>query len=841
MQLLNSKEELLALINDGAIVITPNKRLSNQLQYDFYCYKQATIQIKPMIFPYQDYLHYLFRQVETLTPFESHPLLLSHQQQLQLWRQIIRSSQHEFNHSLIHAIDEAWERCQLWQLTMDYQCYQQTPQTSQFYNWQKLFQQRLKELGAITEEQLLPYLINYNSELIANTTQIWACFDNFTPQQQWLHRKVEEFRTPIYCYDLATTPNTAQVYPAKNEHDEIMQVIYWLQTRIAANDHSIALVIPDLQTQGKRLKRLIQRYLPEQSINISLGKPLIDYPLVSHAVSFLRLSQGLITNHTARFLLSSPYLAGSRTEFNPRSELLQASDLLQESMLSVQSFISECALHAPILSQRLACISPYPNHATPLEWVDLFKMRLQQLGFPGDHNLQSATYQCYQRFMGMFDELLPLGLLEPILSQQEALDNIFNLATSIIFQERTISSKIHILGMLEASGCSFDSLWLCGLSDQCLPQKTQFSPFIPISLQQEQAMPHASADRQVQFAQQLLQRLQDGSRYTVFSYAMMIEDTPSLPSPLLSNFREYSNLPSTQKNLIQLTHYEDIYQLPLSNREELSGGTSLLANQAKCPFRAFAAHRLHAKAPKLQHDGLSVSERGQIIHQILHRFWSKINSQQQLLALNDNDLLHSVEQAIQQTLNPLIAQQRLSFPPIVQEIERNRLKRLVLSCLLWEKQRSPFVVAHLEQEFILTIADLTFKVRVDRIDRVGGSSWIIDYKSSLPTPLPWLQERPEEPQLLLYSLLDDNIHALIFLQLKNGRVASKGISKDKEELEGIAALPSEEEWSNQQRTWSLQLEQLSNELVLGHCPPTPNRTTICQKCEFIPLCRINFA
>lgn len=130
-------------------------------------------------------------------------------------------------------------------------------------------------------------------------------------------------------------------------------------------------------------------------------------------------------------------------------------------------------------------------------------------------------------------------------------------------------------------------------------------------------------------------------------------------------------------------------------------------------------------------------------------------------------------------------------------------------------------------------------MRVDRLDtHTNNESWVIDYKSSLPTNKPWNDERPEAPQLLLYALLDPTITALLFLQLKAGQITCCGISEDKISLNGLTSLKKEETWTNKREEWQQRLTQLAIEIQQGLCAPTPQRESTCLTCEFKDLCRI---
>ncbi|ETO92617.1 PD-(D/E)XK nuclease family protein [Legionella oakridgensis] len=835
---ITEQQDLFANMKNGAVAITPNIRLSHQLLHDFLKTQNTAAEIKPLCLPYQGFLHYLFKQIRHKHPHANHPIVLTQLQQYHLWKKILSHSEHPLvTEGLLHEIQEAWSHCQNWGLDSIPSSFIRTPQTLQFQQWQQQFQTELTNLNAITEDQLANYVVHH-LHLLDIPAFIWVCFNDYTPQQQLLQQAFHQADCQQYHYDLPTKfPNTHQ-YAAKDTQDEYLQIIQWIKERLAANDQRIGVVVPDLENQSRRLQRLFQQQLPQYSFNLSLGKPLLNYPLVSHALNWLELDAETISNTKARLLLHSPYLGGAKTEFQQRTEALQTCKILQEAQISFPLLLKEFQRLTPALAKLLTTLLPYPKEAAPYQWISHFKSRLHGLGFPGEYSLNSSAYQCFQRLLALLDEFLQLSILYPVMTKRQALDSLRHMVRSTIFQEQKPASPIQLLGLLEACGCTFDSLWICGMTDQCLPQKTSLSAFIPIELQKRYRMPHALPEQELKFAQQLLQRLQNGCQDCFFSYPKLQEDRPNLPSPFIRDFPHLTikTLPPPRPSL--LCQRTDSYRIPLAANEQISGGTALLANQAKCPFRAFSMHRLHAKAGLKLSLGPDAKERGQILHKIMEKIWQLIGSQQQLLQLTQSEMDACITQVIQTTLPAMMDYRRYSFPMLLQDMEQERLQQLVKACLDWEKQRPPFKIAALEQMFTIQLADLDFHVRVDRIDQVGDKKWVIDYKSSLPPKHPWKEERPQEPQLLLYALLDNEINALLFIQLKNRKLTCHGLSEEPITVHGIQELKKEERWSVLQQQWHQQLTALANEFRLGDCSIQPMHETLCQQCDFPSLCRI---
>lgn len=841
MQALEHRQALFSMLKKGAIIITPNNRLSHHLLEDYFKETDEHTQScdKPRCLPYQALLRLLYKELCYQSPHTNHPILFSQQQQRHLWRQVISTNLNHCHDGIVGAIQEAWSRCQHWQIDAEDPAFLHTPQTKQFQAWQQQYLNQLNMIHAITEEQLVTYILNYPA-LFDEKTVIWACFDEYTPEQRALQSAIKQAGSDQYEYDLAPKIINTHQLIAKDSQDEYLHLIQWLINKLAEGSERIAVVVPDLQTQSHRLQRLLQRYIPADQFNISLGQSLIHYPLVAHALQWLNLGEQSISNHQARLLLHSPFLHGAKTEFEARAELMQHCKLLQESTLSPKRFTDGLTSKAPSLSALLSSLSDYPDKSSPSEWVEHFKARLIDVGFPGEYPLDSSSYQCFQRLMALIEELGQLSLISPLMDKSQALHALEDLAQSTIFQAQKKSAPIQILGLLEASGCSFEHIWVCGLTDQRIPQKTNLSAFIPIQIQRDLDMPHATAQRELQLAQQLLERLQRGSHTCVFSYPRLTGDTPNLPSPLIKPLMRLENsTPATRSIITHLMNQDDNYLIPLALDETVSGGTALLANQAKCPFRAFAAHRLHAQPVLNISDGPDASERGQLIHRVLDLLWKNLGSQDRLLSLSTKELDELIDSMIHQALSPIANDRPRSFGPLVQSVELKRLHRLVKASLDWEKERPRFIVEAVEQRYTLRLADIDFQVRVDRLDKImDDKKWVIDYKTSIPSNKPWNEERPEAPQLLLYALLDQQINALLFLQLKAGRVQCSGFSEEPLTIQGFSSLNKGEQWTNRRDTWHKQLKDLAEEFREGQCSPKPTRTSTCEHCDFSNLCRI---
>lgn len=799
---------------------------------------KATVIDKPLCLPYKSALIHAYQKLVFLNPHQEHPVLINTHFNQFLWKNIIQSSPHlTDSEGLLHPINEAWQHAEQWQISPEHPAFQQTQQTQLFQHWWQTFNHKLRQLKLISECQLATYLINTNACCFPPFV-IWACFDELTPEQLHLQQHLNKQGIQQYGYDLATQGNTSSCFAAQDTQEEHQQLLSWVKLKLKEGKQRIGVIIPTLQQDARALKRLFKQHISDELFNITLGEPLAKRPIISHALTWLSLPCDHMSSQQTCLLLQSPYTHSAKNEFLNRSQCLQDNPLMHRRRIPLKRLIKELSNHAPKLGKQLAQLKPYPQTATPSEWIALFEERLNTIGFPGDSSLSSENYQAVNRFISLFDELRPLCFIAPKLTINQALDTIKQLAQNTVFQAEKANTPIQISGLLEASGCEFDCLWVTGVSDQYLPQKNRLSPFIPHSLQKTLNMPHSTPEKELLFARQTLQRLKNGCPDCVFSYSKLKDDNPNLPSRLIASLPSYSITPQPSEHeplSCSVIQSED-YLLPLTAEETYSGGTALLANQAKCPFKAFAQHRLQAKPLLTITEGAENKERGQMAHKVMELLWQQIKSQQHLIQLSPKALEAMINSTVETAFTSLPTLFD-SLHDLSKTIEYERLKKIASSCLEWEKQRPSFTIAALEQSHTLRLGDLTFKVRIDRLDQVDHKKWVIDYKSSLPGTKPWHEDRPQEPQLLLYALLDDNINTLLFLQLKSGSTLCSGLSELPSLIQGISSIKKETQWDDYKTLWHDQLNQLATEFHQGHCPPDPVHLSICQSCDFQSLCR----
>ncbi len=811
--------------------VTPNNRLSHQIIDDLYhLHPLQRIQEKPRCLPYAEFLRQCYHEAINASPQSTHPILLNTHQQQHLWREIINKDvQTEAPRSLVQEIETAWTRCMLWNIPILSPDFAINQPTKQFQSWVKRFLVRLKALGAITTEQIIPFLIEHQPKLNHHNI-IWICFDDFTPQQRQLQSLLLSQSIQQQTIDRPENQTPMEQYQAQDENDEKEAMFAWLKQQLTEQKQKIAIVVPDLKAQSHTFMRRLKQHLSEELVNLSLGQTLNQHPLIQHALNWLSLDVKNLNQEQRLLLLQSPYLIGSKAELFTRADVAQNPMLMDKPWESLFKT-------TPMLLNALKKLPHYPEKDSILGWIGHFRTRLSALGFPGEYPLDSIKHQWLQSLNALFDALMSCALITPQCTLQKALTLLKNLAQDIIFQPQKGHTPIHVLGLLEASGCSFDSIWICGLTQQTLPQKTAPSAFIPIHLQRSHNMPRALPQKELELAQKTLLRLKNGSSRLICSHPKLMGDIAQLPSPLLQDTIMYTPIIITPTPWSSLVRQEPLEPyIPQQNHETITGGTSILSHQAQCPFKAFAAHRLKAPKNPTQSLGLNALQRGQLVHRILEQLWRELKNQKNLLDLDALALEVLLNQTIRAVIQEFAEKHPSSFPSLTQTIEHLRQKKMIQASLDFEKQRAPFSIAALETSHQLSLAGMTFNIRIDRLDELADKSkWIIDYKSKLPAEKPWYEDRPEHPQLLIYALLDEHINTLLFMAFKDGSIQHRGISEQPLNFKGM---DQETQWPHLKNQWEQQLTLLALEFKQGYCIPQPLKKTTCNHCDFPSLCRI---
>jgi ATP-dependent helicase/nuclease subunit B len=269
-------------------------------------------------------------------------------------------------------------------------------------------------------------------------------------------------------------------------------------------------------------------------------------------------------------------------------------------------------------------------------------------------------------------------------------------------------------------------------------------------------------------------------------------------------------------------------QAPALATKTPRGGTRILSDQAACPFRAFARHRLAAENLQEPVAGLDARARGLLLHTLMKELWGELKGSEGL----QRDCGPTIERAA------AVAVREAGVEEPFAGLERKRLAKLAREWLEVERERLPFVVVAMEEKRKLAVAGLELNGRIDRMDKLErGGHALIDYKTGRPTPNEWLGERPDDPQLPLYALnAKEDIAAVAFAKLKTGEMRYMGFSEGKDV---IPEVKQAKDWDALVEGWKKELDALGSGFASGDARVDPKKLlATCRYCDLQPLCRV---
>ena len=850
-------EEQFRAIEAGAVVVTASRRLARVLRREFDLRQKArggAVWRTPDILPLEAFLSRAWNDWILSGAQADAPALLDSLQEQYVWEQVIRDSPHgntllRIPETALQAMD-AWKLVQAYRLPLDGR-FEASEDWSTFASWSRTFEKRCRSSNWIEQARLADFVAEKirSGEITLAASRYHAGFDDLTPQQS------EFFDATGAWLDMpaAATQSHQARWKFPDTTAELRAAAIWARSLLEQElEARIGIIVPNLMGLRPKVERIFRETLhpgnkngPLHSFHLSLGPALAEYPLVHAALLMLEFALGPLPLPRAGMLLRSPFLAGAETERSGRA-LLDAK-LRKKGLWDVTTMdLTDHAAACPILERALRRFGKlrrkFQEEQLPSAWSRDFSTLLEALGWPGDRTLTSREHQILEAWLGLLSNLAALDLAAPAVNFAEALARLQDLAAVTPFQVENQDAPIEIMGVLEASGLRFDHLWITGLHDQALPAAVTPNPFIPISMQRERELPHASAEQELAFASQLFDRLLSSAPDIVLSYPETEGDQVLMPSPLASGglWRAQPGLTRADDWIARIRADAPIEELsdeiapPLARETMQPGGASLFKDIAACPFRAYAKHRLGARELDDTDLGLSYKDRGSTVHKALELIWGELGSHARLMALTPAELQDVIARSVE------VAVGRLS-QGIGKKLEQRRLQTLLSEWLEIEKTRAPFAVLKPEEERLVNIGGVQVRTRVDRIDELsGGGEIILDYKTGQIKSTAWDTDRPDEPQLPLYCATRSRpISGAAFAVIRTGELAFRGIAENHATLPDMKKMQIEQpaSFAEQVSEWRRVLERLAGAYCEGHAAVDP-KPGACEYCELTALCRI---
>ncbi len=865
----------------GITVLTPNHRLALALQRqfgDFQVVQGKALWESADILPWSGFLERAWHEaLYADTP--ALPLPLSSAQAHALWENLLRSS--VAGETLLAVADaarlahEAWQLSVVWRLAPRLNDAALNDDARAFQDWAPRYERVLQRNGQIDAAQLadrLPPLFASGCIPSPQTLLMYG-FDAFTPQQaEFLTALQGKACTVLLAGPPACASRVLRMSCADTEQ-EIQRAAAWARTRLEAGSTRIGIVVPDLAARRSAIVRIFSATMaPDYALpdaapsvlpfNLSLGEPLVAYPLVNTALLLLELAGRDIEFERASRLLCSPFIAGGEAERDSRAALDAELRRRAEPVVTLErllGMVTEYGGDCPQLARQLSTLAGFRRnrlHGThsPSTWAKALSEALAVAGFPGERSLDSSEYQTLKKWHDVVAAFAALDRVVPRMPYAEALARLRRVAADTLFQPESPEVPIQILGVLEAGGLTFDGLWVMGLSDGNWPPPPRPNPFLPLALQRAAGLPHSTAAEVLFTARRTTAQWCTAAAEVVLSHPSQEDDRELRPSPLIALIAEADTAIASYpefRDAIYATRGDE--RLPgdaapaLMSGTVTGAGTALIKDQAACPFRAFARHRLHAAALETPHAGLDAAERGTLVHRVLAKAWTQLRSSDALAAISRADLDGLLAAAADAAMERIKRERPTTLSGRFADSEKRRLVGLARAWLVQDRRRDAFTVVAVEDKRGMAIGGLTLNARLDRVDETAdGRRIVIDYKTGKATAGAMLGERPDEPQLPLYLLTAEaGAAALAFAQVRAGDMKYVGLTRDADLLPGIKAWAESRyrehypEWPEVVAAWQTDLERIAGQFAAGVAAVDPkSHPATCRLCDQQSFCRI---
>ena len=663
-------------------------------------------------------------------------------------------------------------------------------------------------------------------------------FNESTPEQNKLFEALN--CKPLFAEHLESTSRN---FTFVEQESELIAIAKWAKrTSNQYPEKQIGIVVPNLNELQHKVKSIFDLEFSSNLVeihkkpyNISLGISLSDYPLIKHLISILRLSSqfqnGFVDTETLTKVVTSPYIKGAMIELNNRALLTNKIRQLSATRIKTNKILSLCdgcpSLKEIFIKLNDANLTKKITLELSLDSMNSF---LLIWGFTSDRNLSSSEYQIYEKYQVESLVLNKLSDFHQLTTLDDALKILIEHMNAVIFQPQSGSANIYILGSLEAEGLFFDFAWVCSMTSSFLPGKIKMPLFIPPKTSVEYCLPGTSFELITKESEITLNNLQNLSKNLTFSYSTYSDSREQIATPYLL-FEDPQQIEDPQVTPREMELIEDFIAPKIKNLE-IKKGVKTLQDQMGCEFKGFI-NRLNFQEINDSVIGISKLEQGNIIHNILERFFNEVSSSSELKELSETRLDELIETHSENALQE-IPQSNFRIN------EKVRVKKVIKQYIDLEKNREFFEVVGTESEAQVDIAGLKFSTRIDRMDRLkDGSKLIIDYKTGKNIGISKLINQPlEQAQLPIYAISNE-VDGVAFATINSQDCQFKAITKNKNDLpmssQSINRMP---EWKKQVSDWKDELVQASQKFQNGHAEVLPS-SHACDFCDYDLLCRVD--
>lgn len=874
-----SAAQLFRLPARSTLIITVNNRLARRIGLDFaqdLRIRGIVVAELPAIAPLMAWIRQQFDRASfDAATLDMHHLLDPFAAQM-LWSDVIRAQEDDSPLMDVgQAASAAMEADTLmmeWDVNVSEE--EGTPEHEKFISWRDAYTQRLHAMQAIDPNRLFSFVVQRLQANGINGIEhiVFAGFTETSPRLSRLTQALARQGVRLSRLGVHDAPVTDhKLVRCQTPELEWKQAVYWARCMLQTYpDRRFAIVAANLERAAPFARRVLHDMLdsthdsqhPAFAFNVAVGRPLSDWPVGRAMIAWLSLLSSMKTGGSCDVVqighaLLAGHCNGHLAELGRRASLdvrFREKQLSSVTLAQWSNSIKQLEHLSSAWEQTWNAWQALPARLPCDAWADAFRQALSLLGFPGDVSQSSAQFQATEALSELFDRFMTLTPVLGPVTATNALHALSRLCRQTLFQpQRDPSSRLDVLGLLEAEGGNWDAVWVLGLTDEVLPAAPKPNPFMPVSALRRANAPRATPEREREWARQLFASLCQTAPEIWVSYPNMDGERELRPSSLiLGGVAEVPARwlpPTVARSTVQMELLDDQVGPAVTEQDHIVGGVSLLETQSRNPLWAFVRHRLNVRGLIPYSLLPSKTLRGILIHGMLEQVWAQIPGRDPLRLALASEHFTGHLQEIAQTV---ASQKLMSLPAVIREMEITRACDLVMRWLQVESERAPFQVIGVEHEVIYQHAPLALKMRLDRLDVLpDGRQVVIDYKTGAEVPdvlKDWAHARPVQVQLLAYAdhlkqqAGSCGIGALVLAHLHPREFGATGVH-DSEEI-GLPGLTSfddskwaDADWNEAVQRLGLSVQRLADEFCAGIAHNVSWRKNDLQFCDVLPILR----
>ena len=850
-------------INKGTTILVPNQRLVESINQAWSLIQKHQVWETPQIFTLETWLKICWDRLQDMHhPEVTEHSVVSDEHYRYLWYKAIQKHDPELAPNYIDLAKDTEKNIETWLLdTREFNNESYGP--IRFSRWRRTYLELLKKNKIVTQGQ--SWLITMKSFKQGDLPQLTAIalygfqavspleFETISAATQELSSIDQSLSAINMVRSARSSRNSGLSFTAQSkklhltkarkvrcldQSNELIVSAIWAAEELKKNQNQrIAIVVSDLGSRLEEIYRVINKIFiargVKSSVNFSAGTPLISTPIVSAAIDLLNIAEEEKSLSLWKKIIHSPFSAFSQLESSSKIKLEHKLSELRQFKIPTWKFLYllkslEGTAHefhlnlAEVIekNEKQKTLNLKMNFS---DWAFFFTDLLENLGWPGDRPLSSIEYQQRKNLSITLETFSKFDNLNVKTTFGEAKTTFEAILSNHIFHPQSPDAPLHILGLLEASGLRFNSIWVLGLESRIFPRPTITNPLLPPSYQRRHGLPRSLPEAEYVISRCLIENYHNNCKSLFLSYPEISDDEILRECSLLE---EVIRIESAQINLIneqaatvRQESYEDRCEtytqinIPLRSSEmRVCGGIAVLRDQSVCPINAFIIHRLNITYPIDPVQGLDNTQRGILIHETMSKIWNTLRHSIALKRKTDQELDLLIDKTTTATFLNYISRFESLKSNNLFGLEKNRVKKLIKDWLQLETQRGPFEVIHTEKKTKIKLGELSFCLAIDRIDQIGQKSFVIDYKTGTLSPARWNDERLLDPQLPAYLLsVEPHADGLAYAQLKAGDLRWIGQSA----IDLDMRLEEIKDWSGQLNNWKEKLMNLANEFEAG--------------------------